>query len=78
MGTGRRPVFRPLTARWALFAAYVATTTYATAGELIERFGGGQEGMRIVSRLFGLCAPMRMEGQDWRLGPGKDPSIGLR
>jgi len=56
----------------------VATTNYATAGELIERFGGGQEGMRIVSRLFGLCAPMRMEGQDWRLGPGKDPSIGLR
>lgn len=45
----------------------VVTTNYSSSGGLIERFGGGQEGIRIVSRVFGLCAPVRMDGPDWRL-----------
>lgn len=56
-----------VSARLAADRQTVVTTNYATAGELIERFGGGQEGMRIVSRLFGLCVPVKMEAQDWRL-----------
>jgi len=60
-----------VSARLAADRQTVVTTNYATAGELIERFGGGQEGMRIVSRLFGLCAPVKMEGRDWRLGFGR-------
>lgn len=56
-----------VSARLAADRQTVVTTNYATAGELIERFGGGQEGMRIVSRLFGLCMPVRLEGPDWRL-----------
>ena len=56
-----------VSARLAADRQTVVTTNYSTAGELIERFGGRQEGMRIVSRLFGLCTPMRMEGRDWRI-----------
>ncbi len=56
-----------ISARLAADRQTVVTTNYATAGELIGRFGGGQEGMRIVSRLFGLCTPVRLEGSDWRL-----------
>ena len=56
-----------VSARLAADRQTVVTTNYATAGELIERFGGGQEGMRIVSRLFGLCTPARLAGPDWRL-----------
>lgn len=59
-----------VSARLAADRQTVVTTNYATAGELIERFGGGQEGMRIVSRLFGLCAPVRTDGPDWRLRAG--------
>jgi ribose/xylose/arabinose/galactoside ABC-type transport system permease subunit len=63
MGTGRRPVFRPLTARWALFDAYVGGT----------RLGGGRGnvtgtvlGVLIVSilraglNMTGLPAPWQM------------------
>lgn len=57
-----------VSARLAEDRQTVVTTNYSTAGELIERLGGGKEGMRIVSRLFGLCMPVRMEGRDWRLG----------
>ena len=56
-----------VSARLAADRQTVVTTNHADAGGLIERFGGGQEGMRIVSRLFGLCAPVRMEGSDRRL-----------
>lgn len=56
-----------VSARLAADRQTLVTTNYSTSGELVERFGGGQEGMRIVSRLFGLCAPVRMEGRDWRL-----------
>ena len=58
-----------VSARLAADRQTMVTTNYAAAGELIERFGGGQEGVRIVSRLFGLCAPVRMKGPDWRLTP---------
>ncbi len=56
-----------VSARLAAARQTVVTTNYSTAGELIERFGGGQEGMRIVSRLFGLCAAVRLKGHDQRL-----------
>lgn len=45
----------------------VVTTNYETAAQLARRFGGGLEGTRIVSRLFGLCEPVRLSGPDWRL-----------
>ncbi len=45
----------------------VVTTNYSAAGGLTERFGGGQEGRRMVSRLFGLYTPARLSGPDWRL-----------
>lgn len=58
-----------ISARLAADRQTVVTTNYATAGGLVERFGGGHEGMRVVSRLFGMCAPVRMDGPDWRLQP---------
>lgn len=56
-----------ISARLAADRQTVVTTNYEATGKLIGRFGGSQEGMRIVSRLFGLCMPMRMAGRDWRL-----------
>ena len=56
-----------VSARLATDRQTVVTTNYSISGELMERFGGGQEGMRIASRLLGLCTPMRLDGPDWRL-----------
>lgn len=56
-----------VSARLAADRQTVVTTNYSTSGELVEGFGGGTEGMPIVFRLFGLCAPVRLEGPDWRL-----------
>ena len=56
-----------ISARLAADRQTVVTTNYATAEELVERFGGGTEGMRVVFKLFGLCAPVRVAGRDRRL-----------
>ena len=56
-----------VSARLAADRQTVMTTNYSTSGELVERFGGGTEGMRIVFKLFGLCAPVRVAGRDRRL-----------
>ncbi len=54
-------------ARLAADRRTVVTTRHWTAPELVIGFAEGQEGMRMVSRQFGVCAADRVRGPDQQL-----------
>lgn len=59
-------LFAIVNARYAGRRQTVITSNYAP-DELAAHIGQGAQGERIVSRIYGMCARVKIGGKDWRM-----------